>query len=152
MKRVLDVGSSNVAIDAPYRPEQPIRDWLLRMVRAQAGMVGEMNDEETLLTMNEYQDFALRTWQRHSDESANLGYLTLGLNGEAGEVAEHVKKRLRHGKDLDRDALKKELGDMLWYLAVMAYELGFRLEDVAADNIVKLRARYPAGFVQRWKP
>lgn len=109
-----------------------------------------MTDE--LMTLDEYQDFALATWKRTpGDEIDDLAYLALGLNGEAGEVAEHIKKRLRHGKELDRDALKKELGDMLWYTAVMAHELGFRLEDVAADNIVKLRARYPSGFVQRWK-
>ena len=65
-------------------------------------------------------------------------------------MAEHVKKRLRHGKTLDRNELKKELGDALWYMAVLSYEIGYRLEDVAADNIVKLKARYPGGFVKRW--
>lgn len=105
---------------------------------------------EELMTLDEYQAFALRTWAPWADESANYGYLALGLNGEAGEVAEGVKKYKRHGKDLDREAMKKELGDMLWYLAVFAHELGFTLEDVAADNIAKLKARYPGGFVQRW--
>ncbi len=107
--------------------------------------------DETLLTMNEYQDLAMRTWERTpGDPDSDLAYLTLGMVGETGEVAEHVKKRLRHGKELDLDAIKKELGDALWYISVMAYELGFRLEDVAADNIVKLKKRYPEGFVQRW--
>ncbi len=119
------------------------------MVRQKAGMVGEMTDE-TVLTMNDYQELALRTWQPWADESANYGYLALGLNGEAGEVAEEVKKNMRHGRDLDHVALKKELGDMLWYLTIFAHELGFTLEDVAAANIVKLNERYPGGFVQRW--
>lgn len=119
------------------------------MVRQKAGMVGEMTDE--LLTMDEYQDMALATWARTpGDPDSDLAYLTLGMVGETGEVAEHVKKHLRHGKPLDYAELNKELGDALWYLAVMAYELGFRLEDVAADNIVKLKARYPDGFVKRW--
>lgn len=108
-----------------------------------------MTDE--LLTMNEYQDMALATWARTpNDPDSDLAYLTLGMVGETGEVAEHVKKHLRHGKPLDYDELKKELGDALWYISVMAYELGFRLEDVAADNIVKLNDRYPGGFVKRW--
>ena len=109
-----------------------------------------MNDE-SLMTMDDYQDMALQTWARTpGDPDSDLAYLVLGLNGECGEVAEHVKKRLRHGKALDRNELKKELGDALWYLSVLSYELGFRLEDVAADNIVKLKARYPGGFVKRW--
>ena len=119
------------------------------MVRAKAGMVGEMTDE--LLTMDEYQDMALATWARTpGDGDSDLAYLTLGMVGETGEVAEHIKKHLRHGKPLDYAELKKELGDALWYIAVMSYELGFRLEDVAADNIVKLKKRYPEGFVKRW--
>ena len=111
-----------------------------------------MTDEQEQidLTLNDYQKLALVTWQPWADEDANMGYLALGLNGEAGEVAEHVKKFMRHGKELDRAAMKKELGDTLWYASVMAYELGFTLEDVAADNIAKLRGRYPGGFVQRW--
>lgn len=110
-----------------------------------------MADEQLALTLDDYQDLALTTWKRTpGDQVDDLAYLALGLNGEAGEVAEHIKKRLRHGKEIDRDELKKELGDLLWYAAVMADELGFSLEDVAADNIAKLRARYPAGFVQRW--
>lgn len=108
-------------------------------------------NEQLDLTLNDYQQLALTTWKRTpGDQVDDLAYLVLGLNGEAGEVAEHVKKRLRHGKELDRDAINKELGDLLWYLAVMAYELGLPLEDIAADNIAKLRARYPGGFVQRW--
>ena len=109
-----------------------------------------MTDEQIDLTLNDYQALALVTWQPWADDSANYGYLALGLNGEAGEVAEHVKKKMRYGKDLDHDALKKELGDLLWYASVMAHELGYTLEDVAADNIAKLRGRYPGGFVQRW--
>lgn len=108
-----------------------------------------MSDE--LLTMNDYQGFALSTWSpTPGAPDADLAYLTLGLVGETGEVAEHIKKHLRHGKPLDRAELKKELGDAQWYIAVLSHELGFKLEDVAADNILKLRARYPQGFAKRW--
>ena len=66
------------------------------MVWQKAGMVGEMTDE--LLTMDEYQDMALATWARTpGDGDSDLAYLTLGMVGETGEVAEHIKKHLRHG-------------------------------------------------------
>lgn len=107
--------------------------------------------DEPILTMNDYQDMALSTWSRTpSAPDADLAYLTLGLVGETGEVAEHIKKHLRHGKLLDRDALRKELGDAQWYIAVLSHELGFKLEDVGAENILKLKARYPQGFAKRW--
>lgn len=70
----------------------------------------------------------------------------MGLAGEAGEVVDLLKKHLYHGHSLDRDKLTKELGDCLWYLAVLAHLNGVDLADVAAANVVKLRARYPDGF------
>lgn len=75
-----------------------------------------------------------------------LAGLSLGLTGEAGEVADYVKKVVAHGHALDADKLAKELGDVLWYTAVMADAIGRSLEDIAAQNIVKLKARYPEGF------
>ena len=73
-------------------------------------------------------------------------YSVLGLNGEAGEVAEVVKKMIRDkGKQLseeDRHDLLKELGDVLWYLSKIASKLGFSLEDVARSNLLKLKERY----------
>lgn len=81
-----------------------------------------------------------------------LTYPVLGLTGEAGEVAEKYKKLLR---DTDgtitnefRDAMKKELGDVMWYVANIAFELGIRLEDVAVTNIEKLTSRKERGVLQ----
>jgi NTP pyrophosphatase (non-canonical NTP hydrolase) len=72
-------------------------------------------------------------------------YLALGLNGEAGEVAEVIKKALRDDagvlNDASRDKLLKEMGDTLWYLARLADVLGFSLEHVALANLDKLRDR-----------
>lgn len=70
----------------------------------------------------------------------------LGLNGEAGEIADHVKKAVFHGHTLDHVALAKELGDILWYVAQAATASGFGLDEIAAMNIEKLRKRYPEGF------
>lgn len=99
-----------------------------------------------MFDFNAYQKLALRTAGNHGDFDRTLMYTALGLNGEAGEVAEHIKKALFHGHDLDRETLKKELGDVLWYLAVMAHTLDLPLEDIARHNIEKLARRYPEGF------
>jgi len=97
------------------------------------------------MDFNEYQINALRT-ANGLQGSERLAYLALGLCGEAGEVAEHIKKHVGHGHTLDIAALNKELGDVLWYLAVLADYFGLALGDVAEANIAKLKARYPAGF------
>ena len=70
----------------------------------------------------------------------------MGLNGEAGEAIDILKKHLFQGHDLDREHLAKELGDVAWYLAVSADALGYSLEKVMQMNLDKLCARYPDGF------
>ncbi len=79
----------------------------------------------------------------------NLLYPTLGLCGEAGEVAEKVKKMLRDDAGLltaeRRAALGAELGDVLWYVAQVATEAGLELDAIAADNLAKLRSRAERG-------
>lgn len=78
-------------------------------------------------------------------------YPTLGLNGEAGEVAEKVKKiiRDRNGRFsiASKAGLKLELGDVLWYLSQLASDLGLKLEDVAAANLQKLFSRKRRGKI-----
>jgi NTP pyrophosphatase (non-canonical NTP hydrolase) len=70
----------------------------------------------------------------------------LGLNGEAGEVSELIKKHLLHGKELNRDDLIKELGDVLWYFfhALNAFDVS--IDEVVTQNVTKLCARYPAQY------
>lgn len=70
----------------------------------------------------------------------------LGLAGEAGEFADHIKKVVYHGHELDEDYLVKELGDKLWYIADAARNLLYALSTVAGKNINKLKDRYPEGF------
>jgi len=67
-------------------------------------------------------------------------YPTLGLCGEAGEVAEKVKKQVRDGV-FNRHEVAKELGDVLWYLANLCNDIGYNLDEVADMNIDKLRSR-----------
>jgi NTP pyrophosphatase (non-canonical NTP hydrolase) len=98
------------------------------------------------MDFNEYQELANRTAASYDQSDLQLTVFTLGLIGEAGEVAEHVKKVVGHGHQLDINHMKKELGDVLWYLAVTAKFLGIDLQDIAEANIAKLKARYPEGF------
>lgn len=100
------------------------------------------------MTINEYQKEALRT-DSGMMTLTNEGRLTnglMGLNGEAGEAIDILKKHLFQGHELDREHLAKELGDVAWYLAVTADALGYTLEEILAMNVEKLRARYPDGF------
>lgn len=100
------------------------------------------------MTLDEYQELAMRTWgqSREWPTERRLTVSALGLTGEAGEVAELVKKHVGHGHTLDSEKVKKELGDVLWYVAALATTLGLSMEDVGAANIEKLKARYPEGF------
>lgn len=98
------------------------------------------------MTANEYQELALRTLNRELTNSEILADGALGLNGEAGECADIVKKYMFQGHALDREHLAKELGDVAWYLAVTAYAIGYKLGDILQMNIEKLQERYPEGF------
>lgn len=100
------------------------------------------------MTFGEYQDGVLVTWNSTQDETARKLNATLGICGEAGEFADLVKKDTFHGVPADRDKVLKELGDILYYVTVTAYEFGFNLEHVAVTNNKKLAARYPNGFVR----
>jgi len=70
----------------------------------------------------------------------------LGITGEAGEVADMIKKHVFHGHDLDTDALVKEIGDVCWYVALLCTAIGVDLASVMEKNIKKLKTRYPEGF------
>lgn len=98
------------------------------------------------LSMNEYQALAMRTAMKTDGEKPAPEYLALSLTGEAGEIAEIIKKHFYHGHPMEVDALADELGDLMWYIAVMANVYGFDLGEIARRNVEKLRRRYPEGF------
>lgn len=93
-----------------------------------------------------YQDAAFRTAADSGDTQRDLLITCLGLAGEVGEVVELVKKDIGHGRKVDLVHLQAELGDVLWYVADLATRYGLNLNTVAANNVAKLRARYPQGF------
>lgn len=98
------------------------------------------------MTANEYQEQALRTKFDTTFEYTGILQGIMGLNGEAGECLELLKKHLFQGHDLDKEHLARELGDVAWYLAISAHAIGYDLETVLQMNIDKLRARYPVKF------
>ena len=98
------------------------------------------------MTVSDYQKQAMRTLNRKLSKQEILLNGVMGLCGESGEAIDIVKKHLFHGHPLDKEALKKELGDIAWYLAETAYALDMSLEDILKGNIEKLTERYPDGF------
>ncbi|MDO4852291.1 MAG: nucleoside triphosphate pyrophosphohydrolase family protein [Clostridia bacterium] len=98
------------------------------------------------MTANDYQRQAMRTLNPALGERDVLINGVMGLCGEAGEAIDLVKKHLAQGHALDRERLAKELGDVAWYLAETATAIGCDLETILAENLEKLRARYPDGF------
>jgi len=92
------------------------------------------------MLMNEYQVEARKT-AFYKDK---IIYPALGLCGEAGEVAEKIKKWLRDGT-IDDVEVAKELGDVLWYIANLAEDLGYDLEEIARMNVEKLKSRQSRG-------
>lgn len=110
------------------------------------------------MTGNEYQKLAMRTNDDEStkrlgvfldDGCIDIGGILngcLGLAGETGELLDMIKKWVFHERLLDEDHAKKELGDVLWYCAEIAYSFGWELDEIMQMNVDKLKARYPEGF------
>jgi NTP pyrophosphatase (non-canonical NTP hydrolase) len=101
------------------------------------------------MKINEYQEEAIKT--AVYGEGQRIIYPTLGLTGEAGEVAEKVKKVLRDNAGVFTDEQKleiaKEISDVLWYCATLARDIGYTLEQIAEINLQKLRSRQERGVI-----
>jgi NTP pyrophosphatase (non-canonical NTP hydrolase) len=97
------------------------------------------------MTFDEYQQQALTTALVHPDPLLDRNILVLGIAGEAGEVVEKWKKIMAYKDgqmdDADIQEMSKELGDVMWYIAVFAHNLGLSFEDVMQQNISKLKSR-----------
>ena len=103
------------------------------------------------MNANDYQELAGRTLIdgpdfEITDDQVMLSWNALGLAGEAGEVADLIKKQVYHQHGVDPEAIKKELGDVLWYVAALCSNLDLTMEEVMQHNIDKLRARFPEGY------
>lgn len=98
------------------------------------------------MTPDDYVALAMRTIPPGSSAERMILNGALGLAGEAGEVADYVKKHIFHNHPFDKDSITDELGDILWYIALFCYALDESLESILKKNIAKLVSRYPNGF------
>ena len=98
------------------------------------------------MQFSEYQELAQNTAGFNGRSEERLVCAVLALCGEAGELANHVKKGIWHGHGVDEGYVLEECGDLIWYLAEVCASMGLKLDDVAEFNIDKLRQRYPNGF------
>ena len=102
------------------------------------------------MELNDYQQQAVKTAIYGS--GSRIIYPSIGLFGEAGEVANKVAKVIRDKEGIfsaeDREAIIKEIGDVLWFCAALTNDLGFSMEDVAQANLDKLRDRHERGVIQ----
>src|SRR3989344_669109 len=112
---------------------------------------GRGASKEYPMNFEEYQKKS-RVTAKYPDAGNNYIYPTLGLAGEAGEVAEKIKKVIRDKggqiNDETRNEIKKELGDVLWYVSQMATEIGLSFDDIAESNITKLYDRMERGVLK----
>jgi NTP pyrophosphatase (non-canonical NTP hydrolase) len=104
-----------------------------------------------VITPDLYENLAGQTAIFPKDKA--LEYLALGMTSEAGEVAGKVKKLIRDGEDVEGFEMKKlaiasEIGDVLWYCAMMAKEVGVPLNDIMKENLKKLHGRKERGTLQ----
>lgn len=97
------------------------------------------------LNLKDYQKLCTRTAGELKDKKHELANWGLGVAGEAGDLAGCIKKYLFHDND-QRAGIRENIGDTMWYLSMICNNLGWDLEEVLAENIAKLKKRYPKGF------
>ena len=104
------------------------------------------------MNFDDYQKRALTTVIKSDSEFRDLLHWVLGINGEAGEIAEKIKKIIRDKSgevsDQDKIDLAAEIGDVLWYLAVFSHHLGISFDEIAKQNLAKLKSRKDRGVIQ----
>ncbi|MDO8647661.1 MAG: nucleoside triphosphate pyrophosphohydrolase family protein [Candidatus Diapherotrites archaeon] len=96
-------------------------------------------------TLREYQDFCKLTAKKFDDRQTEILTWGLGITGEAGDVASCIKKTFIHEND-QTQGIKENLGDTLWYAAMICNYFGWSLQEILESNAKKLEDRYPSGF------
>jgi NTP pyrophosphatase (non-canonical NTP hydrolase) len=102
-------------------------------------------EEKIEISLREYQSLCQKTAKGFDDKKTALSNWGLGVAGEAGDLAGCIKKTLFHGNDQTL-GIRENIGDTMWYLAMICNTMDWNLEDILKENIEKLKARYPQGF------
>src|SRR3990172_12531077 len=97
------------------------------------------------MNLKDYQKFCKTTAAKFKTSTEEILTWGLGITGEAGDVASCIKKTFIHKKDL-KDGMKENIGDTLWYMAMICNFMGWELEKIMEENVEKLKKRFPEGF------
>jgi NTP pyrophosphatase (non-canonical NTP hydrolase) len=100
------------------------------------------------MNLKEYQKLCKKTSKKFKTKNDELVNWGLGISGEAGDVAGCIKKTVFHDND-QRSGTRENLGDTMWYIAMICNCYGWNLEDILNENIEKLGKRYPKGFTEK---
>lgn len=100
------------------------------------------------MKISEYQEFCAKGILPATLEREPIVGFALGLAGESGEVVDDIKKKYFHGRTIDPNHTIEELGDVMWYVANIATQLGVTLDEVIERNADKLRVRYPQMYLK----
>lgn len=98
--------------------------------------------------LKEYQRLCRKTAAKFSDKEKEIMTWGLGVAGEAGDVAGCIKKTISHKND-QKEGIKENIGDTMWYLAMICNYFGWDFDKVLAENIKKLEKRHPRGFTTK---
>lgn len=107
--------------------------------------VHSSKQESNQITMHNYQMLCRRT-QKPESKAELMSHALEGIVSEAGGIADTIKKYKRYGQALDRDNIREEAGDLLYYVSMLMDSIGESLQQAAVDNVAKLQRRYPEGF------
>lgn len=97
------------------------------------------------MNLSEYQKLCKKTAKKIRNRDKKIMGWGLGIAGEAGDVAGCIKKTVAHSND-QRAGIRENIGDTMWYMAMICNFYGWNFDEVLAENIEKLRKRYPKGF------
>ena len=100
------------------------------------------------MTFNEFVDCAKRTINYNLTNSEKLHHALFGISGECGEISSIFQKMLQ-GHPYSEEQLRGQIGDLLWFVSELCFVIGIELDDVAKENVEKLKKRYPNGFSEK---
>lgn len=106
------------------------------------------DSNDSVKALKKYQDLCRKTAQEFDNPKEEILTWGLGIAGEAGDVASCIKKTFAHGND-QKVGIRENIGDTLWYAAMICNFFGWNLQDILEENIQKLSQRFPKGFTQK---
>ncbi len=128
--------------------------WIANPSRCKKPLVGSsptssaMENKEQVHNLREYQELCKKTAVKFDEKEKEILAWGLGISGEAGDVAGCIKKTFYHDND-QRGGIRENLGDTMWYIAMICNYFNWDFEKVLGENIEKLEKRYPQGFTEK---